>query len=93
VAAQKRRILCKRLSPDGAASWRFEDHTLSIALGRKEDLMDIDEIDAYRAGLLEMLAEVEKTLDARMANVGRMDNKDRHQDFIDGLRCADPGIA
>jgi hypothetical protein len=54
--------------------------------------MDIDEIDAYRAGLLEMLAEVEKTLDARMANVGRMENKDRHQDFIDGLRCADGAL-
>jgi len=48
---------------------------------------------------LAMLLDLEQTLDARMARVGRLKAEDRpldryytHEDFIEGLRCADAAL-
>jgi hypothetical protein len=38
---------------------------------------------------LAMLLDLEQTLDAGMARVGRLKAEDRHEVFIEGLQCAD----
>jgi hypothetical protein len=47
------------------------------------------EENAVEASHLAMLLDLEQTLDAAMARVGRLKAEDRHEVFIEGLQCAD----
>jgi hypothetical protein len=47
------------------------------------------EENAAEAARLAMLLDLEQTLDAGMARVGRLKAEDRHEVFIEGLQCAD----
>jgi hypothetical protein len=50
------------------------------------------EENAVEAAHLAMLLDLEQTLDAGMAGVGRLKAEDRHEDFIEGLQCADAAL-
>lgn len=54
--------------------------------------MDKNERTACRAGALATLGELELALGAGMAGIGRLEAKDRDEDFLDGLRCADRAL-
>lgn len=54
--------------------------------------MDKNERTACRAGALATLAELDLALAHGMAGIGRMEAKDRNEDFLDGLRCADRAL-